>query len=231
MFLANALKLQSKVSAAPFSILNVSGIKAWYKLQTNISLDSKGRVQTWGDSSGNTSENMNLAATNILGYDAATGAIEFSTSTTGTLATAGDQLNLGAFSIFGVIDLTESGASNESILGRLGNDEFRLFKGSAPNQIRLRANGVNTDINMSGALPTGKFLFTLTRSSGGTVTIFINGSNKGTASSNITDLFDFTRLGNGSTDSLVYEILIYDNELSSSDRTSVETDINTRNGL
>tara|TARA_B100000900_G_C20491082_1_gene679586 strand:+ start:394 stop:1092 length:699 start_codon:yes stop_codon:yes gene_type:complete len=229
--LSLGITVKNKVSASAFDILNVSGIKAWYKLQTSISTNVKGNVSTWGDSSGNTSENMNLTATNLIDYNAATGAVELSTNTTGTLATSGDTLNLGAFTIFGVIDLTESGASDEVILGNTSTDEFILYGSGNGAKVGLKANNVISFIVMAGSVPTGKFLFTLTRASNGLITIFINGVSKGTVSSNVTDLFDFLRIGNGSTDSLIYEILIYDNELSSSDRTSVETDINTRNGL
>ena len=84
---------------------------------------------------------------------------------------------------------------------------------------------------MSSTLPTGKFLFTLTRASGGLITIFIDGVSKGTVASDVADLFDFTRIGNASTDSLIYEILIYNEELSSTNRTNVEANINTRHGL
>ena len=212
----------------------ISGIKAWYKLKTGISVDGSNDVSLWADSSGNTSEDMDLAppaSDNDVAYDSSTGAMTFATADKSQLVTASDQLNLGAFTIFGVVDVVEAGASNEAVIGRAGNDEFRLFRGTVSANARLRADGVNYDITMSSNLPTGKFLFTLTRASGGLVTIFIDGVSKGTVTTDVADLFDFTRIGNAATDSLIYEILIYNEELSSSNRTGVEANINTRHGL
>lgn len=221
-------------ASAPTYPENITGIKAWYKLKTGVSVDGSGDVSLWADSSGNTSEDMDLAppaSDNDVAYNSSTGAMTFATADKSQLATASDQLNLGAFTIFGVVDVVEAGASNEAVIGRAGNDEFRLFRGLNAAYVRLRANGVNYDINMSSSLPTGKFLFTLTRASGGLITIFIDGVSKGTVASDVADLFDFTRIGNTSTDSLVYEILIYNEELSSTNRTNVEANINTRHGL
>jgi hypothetical protein len=228
MQLANALSLKTK--DVGFIISEVNGLQAWYKYKSGISVDS-GNVSGWIDSSGNTSVNMNLNPTADVPYNSTTGALNFNTTDGGTLATSSDQLNLGAFTIFGVVDVVEAGATNEAVLGRAGNDEFRLFRGENAANVRLRANGVNYDINMSSNLPTGKFLFTLTRASGGLITIFINGVSKGTVASDVTDLFDFTRIGNGNTDSLVFEIAIYNVELSSADISKVEANINSRNGL
>ena len=84
---------------------------------------------------------------------------------------------------------------------------------------------------MSSNLPTGKFLFTLSRASGGTTTIRIDGVNKGNVSTTITDLFDFTKIGNGATDCLVFEVAIYNTELSVANINAVEANINSRNGL
>lgn len=228
MFLANALRLKTNVN--PFSLGDITGLKAWYKFKTGITTSS-GNVTNWADSSGNTSEDMDLSNSGTIAYNSTTGALDFNTTDKSILVTSSDQLNLGAFTIFGVVDVVESGASNEAVIGRAGNDEFRLFRGGASANARLRANGVNYDINMSSSLPTGKFLFTLSRASGGTITIRINGVNKGTVASDVANLFDFTRIGNGATDSLVFEVAIYNTELTSTDRDAVEANINSRNGL
>lgn len=234
MYLANALRIKNRVSAPSFALTDVAGLKAWYKFKTGITVDGNGDVSEWLDSSGNTSENMDLAppaASNDVNYNSTTGALDFNSTDTGILQTSSDELNLGAFTIFGVVDVVESGATNEAVIGRAGNDEFRLFRGADAANVRLRANGVNYDINMSEDLPTGKFLFTLIRETGGDLDIRINGVNKGNVSTTITDLFDFTRIGNGSTDSLIYEIAIYNTELSVANINAVEANINTRTGL
>jgi len=233
MFLANALRLKSPVNF--FSFSNIAGLKAWYRFKTDVSVDGDGNVSLWKDSSGNTTEDMDVApasASNDVPYNASTGAHTFTDANNSELTvSSGDQLNLGTFTIFGAVDVIESGAANESVLGRAGNDEFRLFRGSNAAHLRLRANGVNYDINMSENLPTGKFLYTLIRETSGDVEIKINGVSKGTVSTTITDLFDFTKIGNQSTDCIVYEIAIYDSELSLANMQAVEADITARIGI
>tara|TARA_R100001440_G_scaffold3260_1_gene8186 strand:+ start:13751 stop:14455 length:705 start_codon:yes stop_codon:yes gene_type:complete len=234
MYLANAFKLKNKVATA-FDMASISGLKAWYKFKTDVSVDGDGNVSLWADSSGNTSEDMDVAPARAhmdVPYNASTGAHTFTNANASELfVSSGDQLNLGTFTIFGAVDVIESGASNESVLGRAGNDEFRLFRGSNAAHVRLRANGVNYDINMSEDLPTGKFLYTLIRETSGDLEIKINGVSKGTVSTTITDLFDFQKIGNTQTDCIVYEIAIYDNELSLADMQAVEADITARTGI
>jgi hypothetical protein len=233
MYLAQAFRLKSRVATA-FNMADNSNLKAWYKFKTGITVDGNNDVSLWADSSNNTTQNMDIApagADNDVAYNASTGALTFATVDKSFLITAGDELNLGAFTIFGVIDVTESGAANEAVIGRAGNDEFRLYRGGGSNQARLRANGVNYDLNLSSSLPTGKFLFTVSRSSSGSINLRIDSNQEATTSSDVTNLFDFTRVGNGATDSIMYEIAIYDVELNSTLRDEIEANIKTRNGL
>lgn len=227
--------LKSTVSTAKSALLTVGNLKAWYKFKTSISVDGDGNVSQWSDSSGNSSENMNLvppATDNDVPFTSATGKLAFTTGNKSELKTASDQLNLGAFTIFCVFDIIESGASNEAIIGRAGNDELRFYRGSAAAGFRARINGINRDIDLNSSLPTGKLLFTIIRASGGLMTIRINGSTQtNTTTLAISNLFDFTGIGNEASDMDVFEIAVFDAELSASNITAVEADINSRNGL
>jgi len=232
MFLANALRLKNRVATA-FNIADISGLKAWYKFKTGITVDGSNIVQTWSDSSGNTSENMDLRKVGVttVNYVSASGALLFRNGTESELATASDQLNLSTFTIFAVLDLVEAGASNEAILGRAGNDEFRLYRGSNALHARLRANGVNYDLDNTNSTPTGKFLLTIVREGDNTTTMYYDGVEQDNVDADIADLFDFTRLGNGDTDADYYEVAIYDVALSDADRQSVEADLISRTGI
>lgn len=213
-----------------FSLSDIVGLKAWYQFKTGIIL-SGSDVTDWTDSSNNTSENMDLRKSGTVAYEPALGAVRFSDGNNSIMQTGGDQLNLSEFTIFGVVDIVEAGATNEAVIGRAGNDEFRLFRGANNKNVRLRANGVNYDLTMTNALPTGKFLFTITRNGVGQFTIRIDGADEGAVTTSIADLFDFTRIGNGATDSSVFEIAIYNKALSSTDISTIEADINSRVGL
>lgn len=233
MFLANALRLKNRVTTLPFSLSDISGLKAWYKFKTGITVDGSDIVQSWSDSSGNTSEDMDLLKVSgtSVDYVSSSGALLFRTADESELQTASDQLNLAGFTFFAVIDLVEAGAANEAILGRAGNDEFRLYRGGNTLNARLRADGVNYDLTNTNSTPTGKFLLTVVRENDNTTTMFYDGVEQDNVDADIADLFDFTRLGNGDTDADYYEVAIYNVPLNASDRQSVENDINFRNGL
>ena len=231
MFLANALKLKTRVLNS-FSIADVGNLKAWYKFKTDIELDGN-EVVVWSDSSGNTTENMDLRKVtgSTVVYEANSGALRFATALNSELETAIDQLNLSTFTIFVVIDLVEAGAANEAILGRAGNDEFRLYRGGNSLNARLRANGVNYDLDNTNSTPIGKFLLSVVREGDNTTTMYYDGVEQDNVDADITDLFDFTRLGNGSTDATYYEVAVYDVALSNADRQAVEADITLRTGI
>ena len=241
LVLSNSLSLPSIDFVEDFQLTNVAGLKAWYEFNTGITLDTNSGTETvvleWADSSGNTSEDMDLTLANTLtenaaNYNSVSRAVEFRTSDKSILNTDSDQINVGAFTIFGVIDVIESGAANEAVIGRLGNDELRFYRGSSATGFRARINGVNKDINLDSSLPTGKLLFAVIRASDGTISVRINGTTQSnTTSLAITNLFDFLRIGNGSTDSDVYEIAIYDNEVSAANITLIENNINQRNDI
>jgi|TARA_R100000479_G_scaffold163296_2_gene101752 hypothetical protein len=231
MFLANALKLHTGIIEG-FDIASVPNIKAWYKLKTGQTVSS-GNLTVWADSSGNTTEDMDLdVLSGVLPINTTTGAVNFNTTDKGFISTTSDQLNLGTFTIIAVLDVVESGAANEAVFGRLGNDEFRLYRGSNGANVRLRANGVNYDATLTtGTLPTGKFLLTLRRLSDGTLTIDIDDATANNIATTITDLFDFTRLGNGATDCFMYELVFFNDRKSDTDLAPVIQDIRYRNGL
>jgi|TARA_R100000479_G_scaffold159930_1_gene97187 hypothetical protein len=234
MFLANALKLKNSVSSA-FSITDVAGLKAWYKFDTGITL-SGSIVTEWADSSGNTSEDMDLTlhanlTNNICTFDAATKGVVLSTDNKSILDTDGDELRLGQFTIFCVCDVVESGASNEMLYGRLGNDEFRVYRGSNSLNIRVRANGVNYDIDNTTSTPTGKFLLTVQRKSTGNITMYYNTTEQNNVNSDLANLFDFTRIGNAASDATIFELAVYNTSLTDANITSIQNDIMSRTGV
>ena len=239
--LGNCISLPYINFVEDFQLTSVTGLKAWYKFNTGITLDTNSGTETvvleWADSSGNTTEDMDLTLAtsiteNAANYNPVSSGVEFRTSDKSFLDTDSDELNLGAFTIFGVIDIVESGAANEAVLGRLGNDELRFYRGSSATGFRARINGVNKDINLDSSLPTGKLLFAVIRASDGTISVRINGTTQSNTSTlAITSLFDFLRIGNATTDSDVYEVAIYDNEVSSANITLIENNINIRNDI
>ena len=104
MYLAQALRIKSRVSTA-FNMADNSNLKAWYKYNTGLTLDGN-EIDEWADSSNNAT-NMDLtpqAADNITRF--ISGNVVFSTANKSYLQSA-NQLNLGQFTIFAVMDFNE----------------------------------------------------------------------------------------------------------------------------
>ena len=232
MFLANALKLQTKVSAG-INLLDIAGLQVWLKNDTDITFNASG-VSLWEDQTSNGNDAYQSRDTNKPAYNA--GKVVFDGVNDTMLIS---EINLGAFTIILVCDLDEAGTlSNDGALGRAGNDVLKLYRGSDDERIGLRANGVNYEINpMSIAYPTTKFLLTCTRNaSSGLWTTRINGSAVGSVATTITDLFDVTQIGSGDIANTQYsgdlnEVAIWNVELTGSDLTNAEADITSRNGI
>ncbi len=230
MYLAQAFRLKSRV-ATDFNMADNSNLKAWYKYNTGLTLDGN-EIDEWADSSNNAT-NMDLtpiSASNITRF--ISGNVVFSTANKSYLQSA-NQLNLGQFTIFGVMDFNEAVTlSNEVMLGRLANDAIKFFRGASNDRVGLRANGVNYEINpLSAQIPTGKFLFEADRDSSGTFTVYFNELAQGNVSTDVANLLDFNQLGYAVLDSNMNEVAIYDTYINPSSRGAIRNDIKTRNGL
>ena len=212
----------------------IGGLKAWYRFNTGIFLDPNDDVAIWRDSSGNVTENMTMlvpGVDNDCAYNAADGGVTFSTADKSFLA-SGDALSLDQFTILAVLDITEAGASDEQLFGRVGNTDFlRVYSGGVNTAASFEANNVASSLSLSSSFPAGKFLLTLTRRGDGQVDVRINGVAQAAAGSNLANLFDFNSIGDGASDFILYELAVYNVLLSGSDLGTVESDINERNGL
>jgi len=230
MFLSNALRIGNRAKNV-FSLNSIASLKAWYKYRTNIDVTSQ--VDTWISSAtfGDVDDTKLEPPSGKTYYDTSTGSLLFRDTDDSILQTSNLELNLGQFTIFAVVDVVESGAANEMLIGRLGNDELRLYRGSFADSIRLRADGVNYDFSLTDDLPTGVFLLTLTRASNGLVEIRVNKTLSASGATDIAKLFDFTRVGNGASDLNIYEIAIFDTKINADDITAIENDMTNRIGI
>ena len=229
----------------PFDLTDLEAniaMEAWYKWNTGIGTTDTGigggihRFDVWRNSANtNTllSSKLDLFPTpgvvvcSVAVDNQSVGVLDNANDSFLETANASEQLNLGEFTIFGVCDVVESSANNETVIGRAGNDEFRLFRATGADQARLRANGVNYDINMTDDLPTGAFAWRLTRNGDtGAVLIHINGGAQGAVNTDINDTFDFKRIGNADTNLFMHELAIYNKgALAAGDIALIEADM------
>ena len=234
MFLAQALKIQSKVSTAAINLLDIAGLTLWLKRDTGITFTAAG-VSEWTDLTTNNNDASQTRDNNKPAYTSG-GKITFDGSD--DTMTLNSEINLGAFTICIALNPDETGTlTNDAPLGRAGNDVIKMYRGGDDERIALRANGVQSEINpMSQAFPTTQFLLTCIRNAAGLFTVRINGTEVGGVATTITDLFDVTQIGSGDIANTQFsgnlnEFAIWNVELTGSDLTNAESDIISRNAI
>ena len=233
MFLAQAFKIQNKVSTAAIDLLDIAGLQVWLKRDTGITFNASG-VSLWEDQTSNENDASQSRDSNKPSYTAG-GKITFDGSNDTMLIS---EINLGAFTICIALNPDETGTlTNDAPLGRAGNDIIKMYRAGDDERIALKANGVQSEINpMSEAFPTSQFLLTCIRNAAGLFIVRINGTQVGTVATDVTDLFDVTQIGSGDIAATQFsgnlnEFAIWNVELSGSDLTNAETDIISRNAI
>lgn len=217
---------------ASINLLDITGLQVWLKNNTSITFDGTG-VSQWQDQTSNNNHALQSRDDNKPAYSS--GKVVFDGSNdTMTLTT---QINLGAFTIFIAMNPDEAGTlANDAPLGRAGNDVIKMYRASDDERIGIKANGVASEITMSSAFPTTQFLLTCIRNAAGLFIVRINGTQVGSVSTDVTNLFDVTQIGSGDISNTQFsgnlnEFAIFNVELTGSNLTEAEADIKTRNGI
>ena len=226
------LGLGITASNKPFGInlASFAGIKAWYKFKTGITLD-RDDVVVWEDSSGNTVQNMELRNTGQIPYNSSAGRLSFSTALSNKLQTASDFVELIEFTMFIVMDVVESGASNEFVIGAGTTDKLELYNGGDPRSINFVANNAAYTLALSTNVPSGKILINISRRSNGVVTCAINETVTGSVVTNPGNRFDVAQIANGSSDMDFYEAVVYAADLSTDDKNKITAHLLSKHGI
>ena len=227
--LANNLVTQNRLHGAAFSLTDISGLQAWYKFDTNITLNGS-NVSEWGDSSGNGNDLTQTTASDQPAYNS--GDIDFDGSS--DYMALDSALDLTSFTIFAVIDLDDTTLETLFGNGTDGTDFFRL-NGSA---WTIRTEGSSFQNNIGTTAGTNKYLLTLYTDVGATSTTYYLEAD-GTAENNASidnKTFTVGDVGRNSANAQFFngkisEVAIFNAALSTADRETVEQDIMTRNGL
>ena len=213
-------------------ILTTAGLQVWYQVGQGL-ITSGSNVTTWRDSSGNDNNLTQTTATNQplktspLGGIHLDGADNFM-----TLDTA---LDLTTFTAFAVIELDDTSLETLYGNGTDGSDFFRL-NGSA---WTIRTAGNSFQGNLGTSISTSdKFIVTLGTSVGASATTYdleLDGTAENTVDID-NQTFTIGDIGRNSADAQyfdgkIYEIVIYNTELTSAERAVIEKSIEGRNGL
>tara|TARA_A100001515_G_C4576526_1_gene211535 strand:+ start:636 stop:1355 length:720 start_codon:yes stop_codon:yes gene_type:complete len=233
--LGNSLPKTSSVSSSV--IPGVSGLQAWYKFKTDASSSQ------WSDQSDNGNNATQSTGADQPSYNSTTGAFGFDISTEFDIGSA---FNLDARTIIFALDFAvtkSSGTVNYHVLMHTNGQGINVGNVQAYLPGDYFYSGGNTAsltaIGTSGTITNGtKVLLTYTQTTqddGGVLKVRKNGTQIATATVSTAD-------GNGQYDRLgridqrgfegnMYEVVIFDEVLSSSDLTAVEDEIMARTGI
>jgi len=186
-----------------------TGLEAWYKNQTGITLNGSD-VSAWADSSENSFDMVQATASEQPAYNG--GDIDFDASATQSLQAASDITLSGAFTIG--IKLQPS-VDNVVVLGD-NTEPNEFFKITSTTNLRFKTDGSQADLTIdSGTLITALNLV-ITRNASNLITLYLNGVAQADTET-LAGTAEINALGVRETDKNPYdgtvsELQIYDTE-------------------
>jgi len=219
--LKQALSLVSTNTLGGWQPSDETGLEAWYKYQSGITLNGSD-VSAWADSSENSFDMVQATASKQPAYNS--GAIDFDASASQSLQTGTDIELSGEFTLG--LRLFPA-LNNVVVLGdNTINNEF--FKINTSTQLRFKAdsgtNFINIDVN-DGDLTADNYLV-ITRNSSNLVSLYVNGTLQ-TDTDTLVGTANIDAIGvrnpeNNPYDGTISEIQIFDTE-----STALTANVNT----
>ena len=196
-----------------------TGLEAWYKFQTRITLNGFA-VQSWGDSSSNSFDMIQLDASEQPAYNS--GNIDFRASNTHHLQSVSDITLSGAFTV-GI--RLHPHASNNAVLGS-NNQPNEFFKITSTTNLRFKTDGSQVDLGINSGTLLADMSLVVTRNASNLITMHINGVAQ-TDTETLAGTADINAIGirnpnNNPYDGTISEIQIYDTE-----STALTANVNT----
>ena len=230
-----------------FSLDQISGLQAWYKFQTSITLNGS-NVSAWGDSSGNGNDLTQSTASDQPAYNG--GDVHFDeTNDNMVMDTMLTFTASSGFTILAVISTDDDATNNQAqfsgadTVGDTDDNGANFFRyDNTVWRFRGESGGTSQQTVTHDLVDNEKFLLTVIGSDGGGTLNFAvrdNGSAIGNASLGAvtgSDTFKLNVIGDHNTtgqhwDGKISEFVVYNSNLTGSDLTSVEDNIMTRHGL
>jgi hypothetical protein len=217
--LKQALSLVSTKMLGGWQPSNETGLEAWYKYQTGITLNGSD-VSAWADSSSNSFDMLQGTASEQPAYNA--GAIDFDASATQNLQSASEIDLSGAFTIG--IKLAAK-ASNVTVLGsNTTSNEF--FKINSTTSLRFKTDGSLVDITLdSGTFLTDLYLV-ITRNASNLITLYKNGVAQADTET-LAGTANIDSIGVRKTDLNPYDGTISEIQIYDTESTALTANVNT----
>jgi|8_EtaG_2_1085327.scaffolds.fasta_scaffold93068_2 hypothetical protein len=211
--------LQEEPAWAPSDI---SSLIHWYKYDTGITQDGDGDITAWADQEGSNNLTASGDTADSPQYDS--GAVKFVQA--GDDLEWGSALSLGTFSIYFRYESSDV-AADWIIKG--GNTDWVKIHSSSDLRVKI---GTRMDFDISGISADTKVNLGIDRASNGDVGVLINNSAQSIASGYTDNVatsttYDITKVGSPLITIKMYEILVFNDILSSDDKGLLNTYLNT----
>ena len=219
--LGNTITGGAVTEEAAWAPSDISSLIHWYKYDTGITQDGGGDITAWADQEG--SNNLG-SSSNHPEYDS--GAVKFAASSDDL--EWGSALSLGTFSFY--FRYESSDVAADWIIKGGTTDWVKLHDAS---EIRVKI-GTRNDWDISGGALAAdtKVNLGIDRASNGDIGVIVNNSAQSTAggyTGNVatSTTFDITKVGSPLITVKMYEILVFNDVLSSEDKGLLNTYLNT----
>ena len=218
--LKQALSLVSTNTLGGWQPSDETGLEAWYKYQSGITLNGSD-VSAWADSSENSFDMVQATASEQPAYNS--GAIDFDASATQNLGSASDITLSGAFTIG--IRLNPD-LNNVVVIGdnTAGQNEFIKITNST--KLRMKIDNTTADITVNdGDLSADNYLV-ITRNASNLVTLYINGVAQ-TNTQTLSGTANIDAIGVRATDANPYDGTISEIQIFDTESTALTANVNT----
>ena len=218
--LKQALSLVSTNTLGGWQPSDETGLEAWYKYQTGITLNGSD-VSAWADSSENSFNMVQATASEQPAYNS--GAIDFDASASQNLGSASDIVLSGAFTIG--IRLNPD-LNNVVVIGdnTAGQNEFIKITNST--KLRMKIDNTTADITVNdGDLASDNYLV-ITRNASNLLTLFINGVAQ-TDTETLAGTANMDAIGVKATDANPYDGTISEIQIFDTESAALTANVNT----
>ena len=217
--LKQALSLNTIKNLGSWQPSDETGLEAWYKYQTGITLNGSD-VSAWADRSENSFNMVQATASEQPAYNS--GAIEFTPADTHNLGSASDITLSGAFTI-GV--KLEPDASNITVLG-YNTKVNEFFKISTSTSLRFKTDGSQKDITLvCGSFVADNYLV-ITRNASNLITLYKNGVAQADTET-LAGTADINAIGVRRTDLNPYDGTISEIQIFDTESAALTANVNT----
>tara|TARA_R100001143_G_scaffold21247_1_gene22460 strand:- start:245 stop:922 length:678 start_codon:yes stop_codon:yes gene_type:complete len=217
--LKQALSLVSTNTLGGWQPSNETGLEAWYKYQSGITLNGSD-VSAWADSSSNSFDMVQATTTEQPAYNS--GAIEFTPADTHNLGSASDITLSGAFTI-GI--KLEADASNVTVLG--SNDTPNEFlKISTSTVLRFKTDGSQIEITLDSGSFVADLYLVVTRDASNLITLYVNGVAQADTET-LAGTADINAIGVRRVDLNPYDGTISEIQIFDTESTALTANVNT----